>query len=117
MCLCACESAFECQRQMATIQLFKKKISGMRQRATALYRLHNGENEVEKGRKRCDQRRALSQSTVGRWAKESRDRWEIYERPRLEESLFRNVNDFFFVTALSDRINWTEAGLCMKQLM
>lgn len=75
------------------------------------------ESGQKKGEKDAIRFEFPSQSTVGRWAQERRDRWERYERPRLKYSLFRNVNYFYCVSALSDRINWTEAELCMKLLM
>lgn len=94
------ECACVCQRQMATIQLYKKKKKeeedlGKQQRATALYRLHNGENQVEKRQKRRRSKEGSEANQLWEDGQRKADRWERYERPRLEESLFKIINEFF----------------------
>lgn len=56
-----------------------------------------------------------SQSAVSRWAEQSRDRWRRYETGKV--IILNNSVSFSLGLWLSDRINWTEVGLCMKLLI
>lgn len=45
---------------------------------------------LKKGRKRCDQKRAEGHSTVGTWAEQNTDRWEML-RSEPQESIFQMI--------------------------
>lgn len=66
------------RQECAFVCAFQKEDLGKQQWETALYWHHHRENEVGKKRGEKDGIRGKhpSQSTVGRCAEESRDRWE-----------------------------------------
>lgn len=69
-CVCTCECAFVCQKQNATIQLFRKKDFGETAAGdSAIPAAQQGESGQKKGRKRCDTKRVPKPIHCGKMGK------------------------------------------------
>lgn len=99
-CVFVCVHAFECQTEMATIQLFRKKVWGSGSRRQLRAGCITGRiGSEKKGRKGCDQRRVPKPVRCGKMGK-----GEWRQMGKIWESLFRNVN-YFLLRSCFIRLN------------